>query len=26
LIFSISRIANAVYLHFQAKFGIAGYR
>jgi polar amino acid transport system permease protein len=26
LIFSISRLANAVYVHFQAKFGIAGYR
>jgi polar amino acid transport system permease protein len=26
LIFSISRVANAVYVHFQAKFGIAGYR
>lgn len=25
LIFSISRIANAVYVHFQAKFGIADY-
>jgi polar amino acid transport system permease protein len=26
LIFSISRVANAVYVRFQAKFGIAGYR
>jgi polar amino acid transport system permease protein len=26
LIFSTSRVANAVYVHFQAKFGIAGYR
>jgi polar amino acid transport system permease protein len=26
LIFSISRIANTVYVHFQTKFGVAGYR
>jgi polar amino acid transport system permease protein len=25
LIFSISRVANAVYVNFQVKFGLAGY-